>query len=86
MRPHRLEHWSLVRRFSRSNGGIREYLMGEVYDSPGYPDGTRIVTSALVWHDEREALTSSGARYLLVGAPERTQAPDGASDLTQGIE
>jgi hypothetical protein len=82
MKPYRLEHWSFVRRFSRSKGGVREYLTGEVYADPNYPDGTRIVTSAIVSHDGREVITSSGAHYLLEGESETMEAPERANDLT----
>jgi hypothetical protein len=85
MQPYRLEHWSLLRRFSRSKGGVREYLTGEVYDDPSYPEGTRIVTSAVVSRDGREVVTSSGAHYLLEGESERRDVPESANDLTQGI-
>jgi hypothetical protein len=85
MKRYRLKHWSLVRRFSRSKGDVRECLTGEIYDNPSYPDGTRIVTSVLVSHDDREAVTLSGTRYLLDGDPERKDTSESANELTQGI-
>jgi hypothetical protein len=85
MKSSRLKHWAFIRRFSKSKGGIREYLTGEVYDDPSYPDGTRIVTSAIVSHDDRQAVTSSGAHYLLEGDPEQRDAPENANDLTQVV-
>jgi hypothetical protein len=85
MKPSRLKHWSFIRRFSRSKGSVREYLTGEVFDDPDYPDGTRIVTSAVTSHEGHEAVTSSGAHYFLEGDPEQRDAPETANDLTQGI-
>jgi hypothetical protein len=78
----RLRNWCFVRRFSRSQGAVREYLTGDVYDDPRRPDGTRIVTTAIVSHDDHEAVTSSGTRYLLEGDPAPGDASDGGEDLT----
>jgi hypothetical protein len=55
----------VFQRFSRTHGEMRDYLTGEVYGCPGRPDGTRIITSALVSCNGQVAMTSSGDRYLL---------------------
>jgi hypothetical protein len=80
-----LKHWSFIRRFSKSKGGVREYLTGDVYGDPDFPDGTRIVTSAIVSHDDHNAVTASGAHYVLDGEAEFSEAPGTANDLTQAF-
>jgi hypothetical protein len=84
MQPYRIKQWSFVRRFSRSKGGVRDYLTGEVYADPGYPDGTRIVTTAIVSQHDREVITASGAHYLLEGEPER-DCTETTTDPRQGM-
>jgi hypothetical protein len=64
----RLRDWSIVRRFSRTLGGEREYLRGRVYGDRRWPDGTLITTTALAHRDGTSAVTVSGRRYVLEGA------------------
>lgn len=61
----RLKRWWVVYRVSRTRGGVREYLQGDIYGDRRWPDGTLITTSAVVWRDDRAAMTASGHRYAL---------------------
>jgi hypothetical protein len=82
--PH-LKHWSFIQRYSKSKGAVREYLTGDVYGDPDFPDGTRIMTSAIVSHDDHNAVTASGAKYVLDGEAEFSPGPESADDLTRAF-
>ena len=72
----------VFRRFSHTHGAVREYVTGEIYGSGLRPDGTRIVTSALVRRDESSVVTSSGDRYVLDGDPDAVEESPPETDST----
>jgi len=74
----RLRNWSVFRRYSRTHSAVCDYVTGDVYGSDRRPDGTRIVTSAVVDRDEDGVVTSSGDRYVLEGE-------SGAPDLSASV-
>jgi hypothetical protein len=70
----RLAQWSVIRRLSRTRGGEREYLQGRIFGDRRWPDGTLITTSAVLWRNDREAMTTSGHRYALEPRDEAASA------------
>jgi hypothetical protein len=79
--PTALRNWSTFQRYSRSQKGMREHLIGEVFGSAKHPDGTRIVTSAIVFRDATWAVTASGHRYRLEGSNSAAPAVSMAAEL-----
>jgi hypothetical protein len=57
----RIENWEVVINL----GQAKQYLHGEVYGHPHFPDGHTVTTSGLIdWHDD-VAVTKSGTIYQL---------------------
>jgi hypothetical protein len=48
---------------------MRQFIQGDVYDHPRFPDGTRVTTSAIERVEGPYVITESGSAYI-VGTPD----------------
>jgi len=55
-------------------------LTGQIYDRPGFPEGTWLTTSYLIARYHRIIATATGSCYYL-GSPHEKTVPEGADPL-----
>lgn len=60
-----LENYTIYERYSRTHGKEMSYARGEVYGDARFPDGSLIVTTAIINFQGDTIETTSGSIYRL---------------------